>query len=279
MTLDSGLYVTATPIGNLKDITLRALEVLRGADFILCEDTRVTGKLCQAHDIKPPLKRYDDHNGAEMRPFVLEQLREGAAIALVSDAGTPLISDPGYKLIREARDAGLKIHTVPGASALTAALSISGAPTDRFTFAGFLPSKTVSRRNALAEMKDTPGTLVFYETGPRLAGTLKDIAAVLGERTCAIARELTKLHEEVREGEVTELADDYEQGTIPKGEIVLIIHPAEKKEITEDEVKAILLELLSDHSLKDAAQLAANDTGWPRKAVYSIALELKNIAT
>ena len=225
MSLEPGLYVAATPIGNLKDITLRVIEALREADLILCEDTRVTGKLLSAHSIKTPMKAYHDHNAARVRPEVLERLENGERICLVSDAGTPLISDPGYKLVREVRDAGLPVFTLPGPSAMVAALSIAGAPTDRFLFAGFLPVKSGARKSELEGLKAVPATLVFYETGPRLAACLGDMAEVLGPRTVAVARELTKLHEEVREGLPGDLAAVYMEERAPKGEIVVVVHP------------------------------------------------------
>src|SRR5205809_1232673 len=196
--LPPGLHLVATPIGNLRDITLRALEVLSAADLIACEDTRVTRKLLDHYGIATALTPYHDHNAAEARPKLLARLADGAAIALVSDAGTPLVSDPGYKLVRAARDAGIPMTALPGPSAALAALTVSGLPTDRFFFEGFLPSKEGQRRMRIGELKRIPATLVLFETGARLAAALADLAAGLGGREAAICRELTKLYEEVR---------------------------------------------------------------------------------
>src|SRR6266436_3236457 len=204
--LPAGLYLVATPIGNLRDITVRALEVLAAADLIACEDTRVTRKLLDRYGITTPLAPYHDHNAAEARPKLIARLAEGAAIALVSDAGTPLVSDPGYKLVRDARAAGASVTALPGASAVLAALTLSGLPTDRFLFEGFLPAKEGARRARINELKRIPGTLVLFETGARIAATLADLAAELGPRQAAICRELTKLYEEVRRGELGMLA-------------------------------------------------------------------------
>ena len=204
--LAPGLHIVATPIGNLGDITLRALATLAGADLIACEDTRVTRKLLDRYGIATPLTPYHDHNAAKARPALLRRLAEGAAIALVSDAGTPLISDPGFKLVRAAQEAGHPVTALPGASAVLAALAVAGLPTDQFFFAGFLPPKQAARRARIAELARIPATLVLFETGPRLAATLADLAAGLGRREAAVCRELTKLHEEVRRGDLATLA-------------------------------------------------------------------------
>ncbi|MCI5046437.1 MAG: 16S rRNA (cytidine(1402)-2'-O)-methyltransferase [Aquisalinus sp.] len=275
MSLKPGLYVTATPIGNLKDMTFRAVEVLQQATLILCEDKRVTAKLCQAYDIQTPLSAYHDHNGEMVRPKILERLRNDQAIAIVSDAGTPLISDPGYKLVRAARDEGLSVFTVPGPCAAIAGLSVAGAPTDRFMFAGFLPAKTHARRKVLTDLSSVHATLVFYETGPRLIEALQDIEAVLGERNVAVARELTKLHEELRSDTVQELVTYYENAGPPRGEIVLIVTPPEKENWTEDQLAQMLTDLLAENSVKDAARMAAEKTGMARKTLYDMALDLK----
>src|ERR1700733_5581082 len=200
--LAPGLHIVATPIGNLGDITLRALETLAGADVIACEDTRVTHKLLDRYGIARPLTPYHEHNATKARPMLLRRLAEGAAIALVSDAGTPLISDPGYKLVRAAQDAGHGVPALPGASALLAALSVAGLPTDQFLFVGFLPPKQAARRARITELAGIPASLVLFETGPRIAATLADLAAGLGPRQAALCRELTKIHEEVRRGEL-----------------------------------------------------------------------------
>src|SRR5262249_38923356 len=201
-----GLHVVATPIGNLRDVTLRALEVLAGVDLIACEDTRVTRRLTAHYGISAPLTPYHDHNAAAARPRLLERLAAGSAIALVSDAGTPLISDPGYRLVRAAREAGHLVTTVPGPSSVLAALAVAGLATDRFLFDGYLPAKSSERRTRIAELAGAPATLVLFETGPRLAATLADLAAGLGAREAAVCRELTKVHEEVRRGELAALA-------------------------------------------------------------------------
>src|SRR5262245_27562228 len=207
--LAGGLHLVATPIGTLRDITLRALEVLAAADLIACEDTRVTRKLVDHYGITTPLTPYHDHNAAQARPKLLARLAEGAAIALVADAGTPLVSDPGFKLARAAREAGHAVIAAPGASAVLAALTVAGLPTDRFFFEGFLPAKQGQRRARIAELKRIPATLVLFETGPRLAAALADLAAGLDRREAAVCRELTKLYEEVRRGDLATLARDY----------------------------------------------------------------------
>src|SRR6202163_833533 len=219
--LAPGLHIVATPIGNLGDITLRALEALAGADLIACEDTRVTPKLLDRYAIATPLTAYHEHNAAKARPMLLRRLAEGAAIALVSDAGTPLVSDPGFKLVRGAQEAGHAVTALPGASATLAALTVAGLPTDQFFFAGFLPPKQAARRARIAELGRIPATLVLFETGPRLAATLADLAAGLGSREAAICRELTKLHEEVRRGDLAALAQEL-AGNEPRGEIVVV---------------------------------------------------------
>src|SRR5579862_4147350 len=224
--LAPGLHIVATPIGNLGDITLRALAALAGADLIACEDTRVTRKLLDRYVIATPLTPYHDHNAAQARPALLRRLADGASIALVSDAGTPLVSDPGYKLVCAAQDAGHAVTALPGASALLTALAVAGLPTDQFLFAGFLPPKQAARRARIAELARVPATLVLFETGPRLAATLADLAAGLGQREAAVCRELTKLHEEVRRGALDTLAQHY-AGAEPRGEIVVVVAPSQ----------------------------------------------------
>ncbi len=277
MSLKPGLYIAATPIGNLKDVTFRVIETLKACDLILCEDTRRTAKLCAAYAISTPRESYHDHNAAGVRPRILAELREGKAIALVSDAGTPLISDPGYKLVREARDAGVAIIPLPGPSAALAALVAVGAPTDRFLFAGFPPNKSGQRKSFLAGLKEIDATLVFFETGPRLGDSLSAMAAELGDRRAAMARELTKIHEEVVEGRLTELAARY-AGAEPKGEIVIVVHPAETPpEIGSDEIDRRLLAVMSDSelSVKAAAERVAEMLHVPRKQAYDRALRLR----
>jgi len=272
--LAPGLHVVATPIGNLGDITVRALETLAGADMIACEDTRMTRRLTDRYGIAAPLIAYHDHNGASMRPRILARLAAGEAIALVSDAGTPLVSDPGYKLVVEAAEIGHRIHPLPGASALLAALVTAGLPTDRFLFDGFLPPKPGQRRNRIAELKPLPATLVLYETGPRLAESLADLAEVLGPRRAAVCRELTKAFEEVRRGPLPDLAAHYAEAGAPKGEIVLVVGPPLEEAAPDDDVDAALTRALADHSLKDAVTAVTALTGRPKRDVYARALAL-----
>ncbi|MEL7197114.1 MAG: 16S rRNA (cytidine(1402)-2'-O)-methyltransferase [Pseudomonadota bacterium] len=270
--LDAGLYIVATPIGNLGDITMRAVDVLKRCDAIACEDTRVTAKLMGHLGLKNRLIRYDDHASDDQRARLIERARR-EAIALVSDAGTPLISDPGYKLVSEAREAGISITTVPGVSAAIAGLTISGLPTDRFVFAGFLPVKDKAKGDMLGELAGIVGTLIFYETGPRLVRSLETIAALWPARQVAVARELTKLHEECLTGPASQLAAHYTEHP-PKGEIVLMVGPPVKGEIDHDP-DALLREALVDLSPSKAAAQVAKTTGIDRKQLYARAVELK----
>lgn len=271
-----GLHVVATPIGNAADITLRALATLRGADVIACEDTRVTRRLMAAHGIRTPLVSYHEHNAERMRPVLIERLRAGGSVALVSDAGTPLVSDPGYKLVRDVVAEGLHVTTLPGPSAPLAALVLSGLPSDRFLFAGFLPVKQGARRRALAEVKDVRATLLFFESAQRLPAMLADAAEVLGGREAAVARELTKLFEEVRRGPLERLAAHYAEAGPPRGEVVVVIAPPGEDEAAsgEEEVDRALRDALARSSVKDAAAEVAGRTGRPRREVYARALEL-----
>jgi len=272
--LTPGLHVVATPIGNLGDVTLRALAALAGADLIACEDTRVTRKLLDRYAIATPLTPYHDHNAAKARPALLRRLADGAAIALVSDAGTPLVSDPGLKLVQAAQDAGHMVTALPGASAVLAALAVAGLPTDQFLFAGFLPAKPAARRARIAELARIPASLVLFETGPRIAAALSDLAAGLGPRQAALCRELTKIHEEVRRGDLETLARDCAGGEI-RGEIVLVIGPPpapHQPDIAETD--ALLQQALARTSLKDAVSEVASSTGLPRRALYQRALAL-----
>lgn len=275
MTLEPGLYVAATPIGNLGDITYRAVEILKGVDSILCEDTRHTAKLCSAYGIATPLKPYHEHNAAAVRPGVLDALSQGAKIGLVSDAGTPLISDPGYKLVREAREAGIRVFPAPGPSAAIAALSAVGAPSDRFLFAGFPPAKTNARGDYFATLTKTPATLIFYEAPSRIAASLADMAAVFGDRQAALARELTKLHEEICDGTLSQLADRYDQAP-PKGEIVVVVWPPAREAVDPAELSTFLTDALAHMSVKDAAAAAADALGVSKKEAYACALSIKN---
>ncbi len=272
--LAPGLHVVATPIGNLGDITVRALAALAGADLIACEDTRVTRKLLARYAITTPLTPYHDHNAAKARPMLLRRLADGAAIALVSDAGTPLVSDPGYKLVRAAQEAGHLVTALPGPSALLAALTVAGLPTDQFHFAGFLPAKRAARRARIAELARIPATLVLFETGPRIAATLADLAAELGSREAALCRELTKIHEEVRRGDLATLAQSSTAGEV-RGEIVLVVAPAPRAERPAgDDADALLRQALARGSLKDAVGNVADATGLPRRELYQRALAL-----
>ena len=270
-----GLYVIATPIGNARDISLRALDLLRGCDLIAAEDTRVTAKLLAIHGIARPLCAYNDHNAARERPRLLAKLQDGARIALVSDAGTPLISDPGYKLVREAVALGLAVHTVPGSSAVLAALTLAGLPTDRFFFAGFLPSKSGERRRALAELKSIPATLVMFESPQRLAESLPDMHEILGDRPAAVARELTKLHEEVRRGTLASLAAQYAGEAAPRGEIVIVVGPPAEAEPDHARADALMKRALEFMPLRAAADLVAQALEMPRGLAYERGLALK----
>jgi len=273
--LPAGLYLVATPIGNLRDITVRALEVLAAADLIACEDTRVTRKLLDHYGIATPLTAYHEHNAAQARPKLIARLGAGAAIALVSDAGTPLVSDPGYKLVREARTAGAGVTALPGASAVLAALTLSALPTDRFFFEGFLPAKEAARRARIAELKRIPATLVLFETGPRIADALADLAAGLGPREAALCRELTKLYEEVRRGDLATLARETAQADEPRGEMVIVVAPPEReREVTAVDLDALLREALDRLSVKEAVAEVAAVTGESRREVYQRALAL-----
>ena len=272
--LDAGLHIVATPIGNLRDITLRALAALAAADLIACEDTRVTRKLLDRYGIATPLTPYHDHNAAQARPALLRRLADGAAIALVSDAGTPLISDPGFKLVRAAHEAGHAVTALPGASSVLAALTVAGLPTDQFLFAGFLPTKAEARRGRITELARIPGTLVLFETGPRLPATLADLAAGLGARDAAVCRELTKLHEEIRRGDLSALARSCGESE-RRGEFVLVVAPAPAAAQTSaDDADALLRQALNRVSLKEAVSEVADVTGLPRRALYQRALAL-----
>jgi 16S rRNA (cytidine1402-2'-O)-methyltransferase len=270
-----GLHLVATPIGNLGDISLRALETLAGVDLIACEDTRITRRLTGRYTIAAQLTPYHEHNAAAARPKILAQLAKGASIALVSDAGTPLISDPGYKLVREACAAGHAVMAVPGASSVLTALGVAGLPTDRFFFEGFLPSKQTARRTRLAELAGIDATLVLFESGNRVQDTLADLAEAMGARDAAICRELTKLHEEVTRASVAELADKADQ-LETRGEFVLVIGPpaAGAKIMASDDLDALLRALLQRDSVKDAVAHAVELSGRPRREVYARALEL-----
>lgn len=273
----AGLYIVATPIGNAGDVTLRALDILRGVDAIACEDTRVTGKLLRRYGIRTRMLPYHDHNAAKMRPVLLEKVAAGQAIALVSDAGTPLVSDPGFKLVREARERGLPLTHLPGANAAITALVLSGLPSDRFLFGGFLPARSAARRTELELFRALPASLIFYESAQRLAEMLGDVAAALGNREVAVARELTKLFEEVRRGTAADLAAHYADKGPPKGEIVVVIAPPAEGAAANDaaDMDSLLKQALAGGlSVRDAAAHVATITGQPKKQVYARALQL-----
>ena len=274
--LAPGLYVVATPIGNLGDLGRRAIATLESADAVVCEDSRVTGLLLHRLGIDRPLLVYNDHSAARLRPRLLRRLAEGAALALVSDAGTPTISDPGYRLVRAALDAGIPVRAVPGPCAPIAALSIAGLPTDRFLFAGFLPPRAAARRRELAELAPVRATLVLLESGPRLAALLADAAAILGEREVVIARELTKLHEELRRGRLGELAAAIAAEPPPRGEIVVLIGPPEARaaEVAPEAVDAALREAAARLPPGRAARQVAAATGRPAAELYRRLREL-----
>ena len=272
-TLDPGLYIVATPIGNLGDITLRAVDVLRRCDGVACEDTRVTGKLMKHLGLSKPLWRYDDHSEHRDRERLVASMRE-RAVALVSDAGTPLVSDPGYRLVNDCRAEGIPVTVIPGACAVIAGLTLSGLPNDRFLFAGFLPSKDKARRDALADVAQIDATIVFYETAPRLIKSLTAIGEVLPEREIAVARELTKLHEELRRGLAPGLIAWFEKHP-PKGEIVLLIGPPVETHSSDADIEALLWEALDTLKPSQAAAQVAKATGEDRKALYARALEMR----
>ena len=269
-----GLHIVSTPIGNLGDITLRALATLAAADLIACEDTRVTRKLIDRYVIATPLTPYHDHNAAAARPKLLQRLADGAAIALVSDAGTPLLSDPGFKLVRAVQEAGHSVTALPGASAPIAALVVAGLPTDAFFFAGFLPAKQAARRARIEELAAIPATLVLFETAPRIAAALSDLAAGLGHREAAVCRELTKLYEEVRRGDLSSLARHYGQSDEPRGEIVIVIAPPGAPAMDAADLDALLRQALGRVTVKEAVAEVAAVTGRPRREVYQRALAL-----
>ncbi len=274
--LGPGLYIVATPIGNARDITLRALDVLKDADVVACEDTRVSRKLFTIYGIEPKyLVAYHEHNAAKMRPAIMRHLNAGETVALISDAGTPLVNDPGYRLVGDCREAGVPVHAVPGASAVLCALVSAGLPTDRFTYAGFPPPKSGKRRGFLEELAPLTGTLVFLESPNRLAATLADMAEVFGPRQAVVARELTKRFEETRPGLLADLAAHYADAGPPKGEVTLVVAGAPEAEAaSETDTDAMLADALGRMSLKEAAAAVAAATGRPRRDVYARALAL-----
>ncbi len=274
--LAPGLYLAATPIGNLRDVTLRVLDVLAACDVVLAEDTRVTGKLLAAYEISKPMQRFDENVAERMLPKVLSLLAEGKRIVLCSDAGTPLVSDPGYRLVIAAHEQGAAVFPLPGASAVLAALVLAGLPTDRFLFAGFLPHTGGPRETALAEVKDVPSTLVFFEGPSRLQASLASMAKVLGDRPAAVTRELTKIHETCVRGALSVLSADPALAEV-KGEIVVVVGPPLAKARAEAEsADALLTEALTRLSPGEAATEVAQALGLPRKAVYARLLAMKS---
>lgn len=269
-----GLYLVATPIGNLRDMTLRALDVLAAADLVLAEDTRVTAKLLTAYGLRAKLERCDDHASARAAEIAIERLKAGEVVALVSDAGTPLVSDPGYVVARAVINAGLPVHPIPGASSLLAALCLAGQPADRVLFAGFLPPKSGARKTMLEELRTGRQTLVFFESGPRLKDSLTDMAAVLGDRPAAVTRELTKLYEEAVRGTLTELAAD-PRCDAPKGEIVVVIGPGEAEVASAADADAALTEAMTRLPPGEAAAEVSKALNLPRKPLYKRALEMQ----
>lgn len=272
----AGLYVLATPIGNARDISLRALDTLRACDLIAAEDTRVTSKLLAIHGVSRPLMAYNDHNAARERPKILARLERGEAVVLVSDAGTPLVSDPGYKLVREVIAIGAPVIALPGPSAVLAGLTLAGLPSDRFLFAGFLPNRQGERKSVLEELKGVQATLIFFESAQRLSDSLAAMAEVLGDRPAVMARELTKLHEEVRRGLLSQLAAHYEKAGPPKGEVTLLVGPPPEAVADMGKIDAALKAALPFMPVKAAAEMIAGLTDGSRKEIYARALELKD---
>ena len=272
----AGLYIIATPIGNLSDITERALKTLKQLDYLACEDTRTTKKLLNRFSIQPRLLCYNDHSTESTRQYITQLILEGNAVGLVSDAGTPLISDPGYKLVRSVQDNALYVTTLPGASSVIAALTLSGLPTNRFLFEGFLPSKQQARLHALEMLKPIPTTLVFFESARRLQASLEDLSSMLGNREAAVIREITKLYEETRRDTLPNLVEHYKEAGNPKGEVVIVVAPPAAQTCDAASLDIALEAALEDMSLKDAVSYVTEQSELPKKMVYQRALELKN---
>jgi 16S rRNA (cytidine1402-2'-O)-methyltransferase len=269
------LALVATPIGNLGDITPRAIETLKSADLVACEDTRVTGKLMALLGVSAPLAAYHDHNEARVLPALIKKLLAGDRVALVTDAGTPLLSDPGFRLVRACLAEDIKVTSVPGASAALTALQLSGLPCDRFLFAGFPPAKAAQRRAMLSELARVPATLIFYESPRRLAAALADMAAVLGPREASVARELTKLHEEVRRDSLADLAAHYAEAGPPRGEVTLVVGPpAAAQPMEESDIDRLLKNAMADQSVRESVAQVAAITGGNRRDIYARALAL-----
>jgi 16S rRNA (cytidine1402-2'-O)-methyltransferase len=271
--LKPGLYLVATPIGNLRDITLRALDTLKAVELVACEDTRVTAKLMNAYSLKKKLIIYNDHVTDRQRDVILDALAAGQSVALVSDAGMPMISDPGYRLVKDATERGFYVTSVPGASAPLMALQLSGLPSDAFSFIGFLPAKNEARKARLRDWANAQGTLVLFETGPRLVSSLETIAECLGNREICVARELTKMYEEARRGTIDQVLQHYQENGPPKGEIVIVIAAGKGDDAALD-VDDLLQQSLALMSVRDAAAHVAEITGQPKKEIYARALQL-----
>ena len=273
--LKSGLYLVATPIGNLRDITLRAIDTLAGVDYVACEDTRVSGKLFQALGFKVKLMALHDHNEVSQIPYILSLIAEGKSVALISDAGMPLISDPGYKLVRDCLEKNVYVTSLPGANSPLMALQLSGLPSDNFSFLGFLPSKTKARKDVLEIWKDVPTTLVIFESASRLEDSCKDILSVMGDRPMTLTRELTKKFEDIWPSTVSGIIERLQKDGDPKGEIVLVIGRGEAK-TEEFDVDTMLTSALASMTMKEAVSAVVEATGLPKKQIYNAALALKN---
>lgn len=273
--LRAGLYLVATPIGNMRDITLRALDVLKAVDVVACEDTRVSGKLFAALGMKKKLMPYHDHNADAQRPVIMDKIRAGETVALISDAGMPLISDPGYKLVRECQVAGLYVTSCPGANAPLMAMQLSGLPTDNFSFLGFLPQKSKARQDALMQWKNVSTTLVIFESAARLEASCADILAALGDRPMALTRELTKMFEDVWHGRVSDILARLKKDGTPKGEIVLVVGAGEAEEKSAQDIDALLIHAMAHMSVKEAVASVVGATGLPKKQIYDRAIKLK----
>ena len=270
-----GLYIVATPIGNLRDMTLRAMDILASVDIVLCEDTRVTGKLLKAFDIEQKMVSYNDHNAARQRGPILEKLSKDGRVALVSDAGMPLVSDPGYKLVRDCLDLGVRVTTIPGANAPLAALQLSGLPSDKFSFLGFLPPKSEARRKVMTLWAAVPSTLILFETGPRLMDSLGDMRDIWGNRPAAVVREITKLYEETRRDSLEGLCKYYEDEGVPKGEIVVVVGPPAAPHYDTAALEEKLRKALETMGMKEASAAVAAETGESKKKLYDLALRFK----
>jgi 16S rRNA (cytidine1402-2'-O)-methyltransferase len=275
--IESGLHIVATPIGNLGDVTLRALNVLAAADFVLCEDTRVTSRLLERYGIKASMKPYHEHNAEKVRPAIIAELNAGKSFALVSDAGVPLVSDPGYRLVQACHAEGLPVTSIPGASSVLTALTLSGLPSDAFTFIGFLPQKSKARCDVLAKFKPVPTTLIAFESPHRIVDALADMASVLGARPIAVGRELTKLHEEVLRGTALEIHALLSARETVKGEIVVVIAPAQEQAaiVNEADIDAALSLALQQNSASKAAALVSKKFGLPKDDIYARIIKRK----